>query len=58
MILQEIGRRCNTLISLITKETEVEEKEPHEDRRRRGVIYYFFNFFLVYLYLLNNSINF
>ncbi|KAL6595299.1 hypothetical protein LY90DRAFT_523749 [Neocallimastix californiae] len=32
----EIGRRCNTLISLITKETEVEEKEPHEDRRRRG----------------------
>jgi len=31
----EIGRRCNTLISLITKESDVEEKEQNEDRRRR-----------------------
>ncbi|ORX54808.1 hypothetical protein BCR36DRAFT_282567, partial [Piromyces finnis] len=33
----EIGRRCNTLISLLTKESDVDEKEPNDDRKRRGV---------------------
>ncbi|ORX87384.1 hypothetical protein BCR32DRAFT_260626 [Anaeromyces robustus] len=33
----EIGRRCNTLISLLTKENEVDEKEQQfEERKKRG----------------------
>jgi len=31
----EIGRRCNTLISLLTKENDIDDKELHEDRRRK-----------------------
>lgn len=32
----EIGRRCNTLISLIAKETDDADEKEHEDRRRKG----------------------
>jgi len=33
----EIGRRCNTLISLLTKESEIDDKEQQfEERKKRG----------------------